>query len=138
MEQYLQICSGRYRLLVAARGVREVLDLAGDRDTAQASHGYRLWRGAGISVIDLRALLAGETVGEPPLVALVYEADATAPPVMLLCDEVVGLIQAEETSFRALPVVEERLGHYFDKVLPEARTGRILLRLRELGSGGEA
>lgn len=130
MQQYLQILSGRYLLLVEANGVLEVLDLSEVQREGGTSHGYRLWRGTSLHVIDLQTLLPDDsTTAKQPQAALVYGAAGIEPPVMVLCDRVVGLTQADEASFRPLPCSEARLNRYIDRILLDTVSDQMLLRL---------
>jgi hypothetical protein len=128
MLRCLHIRSGRYHLLVHAEGVREVLDLSEDSCDHEETHGCRLWRGSSIKVLDLCKLFEDQGCCSPQA-ALVYGTDEAEPPLMLTCDQVIGLVQAEETSFRPLPFLEGRFGHYFDKAL-DTGTGQLLLLLK--------
>ena len=127
MRRYLQIRSSRYQLLIPADGVREVLDLSEENSSAGESHGCRLWRGSSIRVVNLLKVLTGG-VGSAGA-ALVYGNDESDQPFMLLCDEVVGLIQAADEVFKPLPQLDERVSLYFDCILPDNASGRMLLRL---------
>lgn len=141
MSCYLKLRAGCHHLLVDAGQVREVLDIdpegAGDGDR---THGCRLWRGAGIRVLDLRRILEAATP-LPPRSALVYGEGETGASVMFLCDQILGLTSAEESAFCMLPPSSGRLADMFDRLLPEPSSDRLLLRLslgwlREQLSGG--
>lgn len=129
MMRYLHICCGRFHLLIQAEGVLEVLDLVDEQENAgNEAHGCRLWRGSSIRVVHLRNLLEEAFEHNPPQAALIYSAENAESPIMLTCDQVIGLVQAEESAFCSLPYFEGELGRYFDKALSVPATGRLLLR----------
>ena len=90
MTGYLHIVCLPYHLLVDARHVREVLE--SEVANARNIHGCCLWHGNSVRVLDLRVTL-GETAPPLPHGGLVY-AESETDGIMLLCDKVLGLVQA--------------------------------------------
>ncbi len=125
MVNCLHIACLQYHLLLDAQHVREVLEL--DAADEGYVHGCRLWRGGTVQVLDLRTVL-GEPEPSLPRAGLVYgEHD---PPLLLLCDSVLGLVQSDETAFRKLPYSAGPITDLVDAVVPDAATGRLLFHLK--------
>ena len=49
---------------------------------------------------------------------------------MLLCDKVLGLVQADEAAFKKLPYSIGQMAQLVDAVLPDAATGQLLFHLK--------
>lgn len=126
MTHYLHLASLRYHFLVDALHIHEVLEP--DAAAGRLQPGRVLWRGSSIPVLDLRKML-GEADPPPPRWALIYGED-TAPPAMLLCDRVFGLLKAGEADFRHLPPAAGGIVRFADSVLPNSATGRLFFHLK--------
>lgn len=130
MGGHLRICVSRFHLLVDTCHVREVLEVAGEgSDAAMQRHGRRLWRGNSLRALDLRRLL--DDADPPPAhAALVYAENGNEAPVVLLCDQVIGLVRAPEASFCEIPPLMGRIKDFFDRLVPDPVSGRLLLCLK--------
>ena len=126
MTSYLHIACLPHHLLIDARHVLEVLEpeAAGTLNV----HGCRLWRGRSVTVLDLR-IMFGETAPPPPQGGMVC-AEGEADGIMLLCDRVLGLVQADEAAFKKLPHPIGQMAELVDAVLPVTATGQLLFHLK--------
>ena len=125
---FLHIAVMQYHLLVNSVHIREVVEL--DGEDADPHHGRRFWRGDSIATLDLRVML-GATAPLPPLGALVYEENSADAPLMLLCDSVLGLMQADSAAFKNMPRSSGHIARFVDAVLPDSSTRQLLFRLKQ-------
>lgn len=123
----LHIVSGKFHLLVDTFHVREVLEI--DEEVESRLHSRRLWRGAGIPVVDLREFFGG-AAPPPPRAALVYDETEAGDPLMLLFDRIIGLFRFDILSLIAVPHSSGRITEYVDGVIKDAATGQLLFHLK--------
>lgn len=127
MASFLHIRSGCYHLLVEAGKVLEVLDHEKIEGHFTETHNCFLWRGASLYVADMNNIFSN--VSEIPSHAgLVFQTDDSVEPIILTFDQVIGLIQANESQFLSLPsLVKTSL--FLIKALPDTTSGQMLLHV---------
>ena len=125
MISYLHIACRQYHLLLDAQHVREVIEL--EEADEGSVHGFRLWRGSRVPVLDLRAVLGDAAPALPRAGLVCGESDS---PRMLLCDRVFGIVTCEETAFKKLPHSAGAVAHLFDGVMPDDATGQLMYNLK--------
>ncbi|HEY9136597.1 MAG TPA: hypothetical protein VIM85_12520 [Pseudomonadales bacterium] len=139
MNSYLHFICGNYQLLLIADCIVEVGESAGARldknpdtkvvaKTASALH--RVWRDRNLPVVDLGQFLQLD-LAKPRYQLVTYDSAVknTSSLTILDVDEIVGLMDLEESDFVDFAEINQQVGQFFDKAYIHSVTDVCLLRV---------
>jgi chemotaxis signal transduction protein len=121
MTAHLRVMAGKRDLLLDTACVRRVAQVADVGDVSA-------WAGRNASVVDLTAVLGGDDPGSSHRAVILYGAgDCT---VVLVVDDVKGLVSLEPDALAPMPAISSDFGQLFDAISVRPIEGRHPLRLR--------
>ncbi|MCF8005984.1 MAG: chemotaxis protein CheW [Methylovulum sp.] len=130
MNQYLQVATGPYQLLLNCAAVHEVLNV-NHHDTAFIA-GHLDIRNQTYEVLNSRAILDLEPILNTTHTGVIYTQNLNTAAFILLFDRVVGLQHVSAQQILPLPNVSKRLSCLFDGVFIDNKLDnkQLIYRLR--------
>ncbi|MBZ4203332.1 MAG: chemotaxis protein CheW [Methylovulum sp.] len=126
MNQYLQVATGPYQLLLNCAAVHEVLSIT-NHDTASLA-GHLDIRNQTYKVLNSRAILQLEPRLNTTHTGVIYTQNLNTAAFILLFDRAIGLQHVPEQHILPLPNVSKRLSCLFDGVFVDNK--QLIYRLR--------
>jgi len=135
MKSYLYVMVENIPVLIDGDEVYEILSLKDgqlyENENSDSAAGHVDWRDQLLLTVNARALLEMPYADSTGMEAgIVYRIKLDQPPIFLIVDEVVQILELNLESFVSLPHVPEKIRYLFDKVYMDANENRHAYRFR--------